>query len=355
MRDKGRLLVRFLAVLAAAIVCASPLLLPANTRESLSACLSQTVAAWFPAETSEAASVAPTEPTAVPLARETGETVREQAPAVSVMADVIPPKTSGGGSVSEETLSGGAHLSGGVYYKNRNGLDISFAAYDGADPGVTLTPGAPDPQVLIIHTHTTESYMSYYAGYFNKGDLVRTSDSARNVCVVGEVLANRLRAAGIGTVHATAVHDQPQYVGSYGRSAETVLAALKKYPSIRLVIDLHRDAVQRSNTDKIKPTATVNGEKAAQMMLIVCADDPADDPNPLWEQNVALAIAVQHDLAERHDGLMRPIGFTDIRYNEASRPGFLVEVGAETNTFAEAMTSAALLGDALVRVLASDG
>ena len=330
MRDKGRLLIRFLAALAAAIVCASPLLVPADAREGLSAHLSRTVAAWLPPEPSEAASA---EPTAVPLAQATAEPAREQAPAVSVMADVIPPKTSGGGSVSEEILSGGTHLSGGVYYKNRSGLPVNFAAYDGADPGVTLICGAPDPQVLIIHTHTTESYMRYYAGYFNKGDLVRTTDSRQNVCVVGEVLANRLRAAGIGKVPATAVRDQPQYVGSYGRSAETVRA------------------VQRSNVDKIKPTVTVDGEKAAQMMLIVCADDPADDPNPLWEQNVALAFALQHDLAERYDGLMRPVGFTDIRYNEASRPGFLVEVGAETNTFAEAMTSAALLGDALVRVL----
>ena len=348
MRDKGRLIVRFLASLIAAVVCASPLLVPADTREDLGAKLSQTVAAWFPAEASEAPSA---EPTAVPLAQETTPSVREQAPAVSVMAEVIPPKTSGGGSVSEETLRGGTHLSGGVYYKNRSGLSVDFAAYDGADPGVTLTPGAPDPQVLIIHTHTTESYMRYYAGYFNKGDLIRTVDSRQNVCVAGEVLANRLRAAGIGTVHITTVHDQPQYVGSYGRSAASVQKVLKQYPSIRLVIDLHRDAVQRSNTDKIKPTATVDGEKAAQMMLIVCADDPADDPNPLWEQNVALALAVQHDLAERYDGLMRPVGFTDIRYNEASRPGFLVEVGAEVNTFAEAMTSAALLGDALIRVL----
>ena len=349
MRDKGRLLIRFLAALAAAIVCASPLLLPADTREDLSARLSQTVAAWFPDEEPEAAD--PARPAAVPLAQEAAEPAREQAPAVSVMADTIPPKTSGGGSVSEETLGGGTHLSGGVYYKNRSGLSVDFSAYDGADPGVTLTPGAPDPQVLIIHTHTTESYMRYYAGYFNKGDLVRTTDSRLNVCVAGEVLANRLRAAGIGTIHITTVHDRPQYVGSYGRSAETVRETLKKYPSIRLVIDLHRDAVQRSDVDKIKPTATVDGDKAAQMMLIVCADDPADDPNPLWEQNVALALAVQHDLAERYDGLMRPVGFTDIRYNEASRPGFLVEVGAETNTFAEAMTSAALLGDALVRVL----
>ncbi|MBR3289764.1 MAG: stage II sporulation protein P, partial [Clostridia bacterium] len=252
MRDKGRLLVRFLAALAAAIVCASPLLLPADTRDGWSARLSQTVSAWFPSETAKAVSADPTDPTgkvaAVARMQETSETVREQAPAVSVMAEVIPPKTSGGGSVSEETLSGGTHLSGGVYYKNRSGLPVNFAAYDGADSGVTLTPGAPDPQVLIIHTHTTESYMRYYAGYFNKGDLIRTTDSRRNVCVVGEVLANRLRAAGIGTIHSTAVHDRPQYVGSYGRSADTVRETLKKYPSIRLVIDLHRDAVQRSDT-----------------------------------------------------------------------------------------------------------
>ena len=108
--------------------------------------------------------------------------------------------------------------------------------------------------------------MSYYAGYYNEGDGGRSKDESKNVCAVGEAIAAELRAAGIGVIHDTTIHDNPKYTGAYTRSEETVKKNLKQYPSIQVVLDVHRDGIMIDNTTKAKPTVTINGKKAAQTM-----------------------------------------------------------------------------------------
>ena len=117
------------------------------------------------------------------------------------------------------------------------------------------------------------------------------------------------------------------------------------------MIDLHRDAVQRSDTVMVKPTVTYGGESYAQMMLVIGAEDVADNPNPNRDENVKMALALQKELQVAVPGIMRPIGFCACEYNQSLYPGFLVEVGAQANTFAEAQRSAAVLGDAIAAIL----
>lgn len=277
----------------------------------------------------------------------------EQVPPVAAVAAVVPPKGKGGGTVVEEQLGGGVKLADNLYYKNRDGLDVDFSAFLNKKPKTVLEKSEA-PQVLILHTHTTETYMNYYAGYYNPKDLGRSTDCSENVAVAGEALANRLRAHGIGVVHDTTLHDDPQYVGAYYRSADTAEAIRKKYPSIKIVIDLHRDAVQRSDTVMVKPTVMCGGESYAQMMLVIGGENTADNPNPNRDENVKMALALQKELLTAVPGIMRPIGFCACEYNQSLCPGFLVEVGAQANTFAEAQRSAAVLGDAIAAVLGNN-
>lgn len=305
---------------------------------------------WQPPQTSDAPQpTAAAEPT-LPALPEREET-REQAPDTGTAAAVIPPKGEGGGTVIEEQIGGGTALSDTVYMKNSSGFDRDFAALLQQKTDIRFAD-TDEPQVLIVHSHTTESYMTYYAGYYNEGDCARSTDTEHNLCVVGEVLANRLRAAGIGVIHDREVHDYPQYTGAYDRSGAVVQETVARYPSLRLVIDLHRDALQRDDTTKVKPTVTVGDEKAAQMMLVVGAASYEDAPNPYWETNVVLGLQLQSYLSGKYEGLMRPISFTESRYNQQMFPGFLlIEMGSDTNTFREAMYSAGLLGDALLHIL----
>lgn len=277
------------------------------------------------------------------------ETESTTSPSVSDAS--VPPKGDGGGTVYEEQIGGGTALASGIYAKNNSGVERDFSAYVGQSAGIAFTDTVL-PQVLIVHTHTSEAYMTYYAGYYNAGDTARTTDTQTNVCAVGEALAERLRAHGIAVIHDVTVHDSPQYTGAYERSAATVQSILAEYPSIRLVLDLHRDAIQREDTVKIKPTVTVAGQKAAQMMLVVGTVDDEDISNPYWETNVRLALQLQQRLNGTCEGLMRPISFTASRYNQQLFAGsLLVEVGGDVNTVPEAIYAAELLGDAIAAEL----
>ncbi|MBR5133982.1 MAG: stage II sporulation protein P [Clostridia bacterium] len=265
-------------------------------------------------------------------------------------ASVIPPKGDGGGAVSEEQL-GGEAVVGAVAIKNSSGVSFDFEALLKA--GVSLGEATDGPQVLIVHTHATERYMSYYAGYYNDDDPVRSTDNAENVTAVGEAIAQELRAAGIGVIHDTTHHDHPAYTGAYDRSAQTVSAYLREYPSIRVVLDIHRDAIMRDDLTKVKPTTTVAGQKASQMMIIVGATSTEERPNAYCEDNLRFGLGLHQALEEAHSGLMRPLYLVDARYNQGLKAGsLLVEIGTDANTLSESLVSGRLLGKQLAAMLA---
>lgn len=266
-------------------------------------------------------------------------------------AHVIPPKGDGGGAVSEQVIEGGAPVVGKVCIKNGSGASFDYAAlFEEELPKAT----ADGPQVLIVHTHATECYMSYYAGYYNDDDPTRTTDNTANVTAVGEALAQELRACGIGVVHATEQHDHPEYTGAYTRSEETIQRYLKEYPSIRVVLDLHRDAILQEDLTKVKPTVTVDGHKAAQVMVIVGATDTEELPNAYCKENVSLGLRLHHAMEEAYAGIMRPLYLVDARYNQGLLPGsLLLEVGTDANTLTEAIYSGRLVGKQLASLLLS--
>lgn len=289
----------------------------------------------------------PDPPKALPVM---GEELTEQQPLL-LQAATVPPHGNGG-IVSEEIVGGGSGIGQGVFIKNASGVSTDWSALL---EGETVRFSDTDqPQVLIFHTHTTESYMTYYAGYYNNEDVGRPTDIHKNVCAVGEVLANRLRSAGIGVIHDTTLYDYPEYTGAYGRSRETVEEITEKYPSICLAIDLHRDAILRDSVTRVKPTVTVDGQKAAQVMLVLGAGESADNPNPTWRENVRLGFRLASVLAAIEPDLSRPVSLTESNYNQhllSQGAMLLLEIGTDVNTFSEAMVSASLVGDALVSIM----
>ena len=264
---------------------------------------------------------------------------------------IIPPKKDGGGAVSEEQVGGGVAITPTVWVKNNSGAEWDFADLLSEGLPLTVTP-SDAPQVLIVHTHTTECYMSYYAGYYNADDVTRTTDMTQSVAAVGKALAEELHKAGIGVLHDTTLHDSPQYSGAYSRSEDTIKAYLAQYPSIRVVIDLHRDAMMYDDLTKVKPTATVDGQKAAQVMLVVGGTDTADLPNAHCEDNLRLGLQLQHTLETAYPTLTRPLYVVDARYNQGLLAGsLLIEVGTDANTLSEALYSGRLVGRQLAALL----
>ncbi len=272
-------------------------------------------------------------------------------PTVPVISINPPPADGSGGSIVTRKIATGDSRRDGIAFRNSSGkaVDIAAALKAKLAPQFTQTQA---PQVLIVHTHTTEGYMTYDAGYYNAADRQRTTQHSRSVCAVGAALKAALAQHGIVALHDTTVHDAPQYAGAYTRSAKTVQGYLKQYPSIQVVLDLHRDALMEGETTLVKPTVTVEGKKAAQIMIIAGVLGTEALPHPYTAQNLAFAAQWQQLLDKRCAGLARPLSTVGSRYNQHLHAGYLlVEVGSEANTVAEAVYSAQLLGKTLAELL----
>ena len=208
-----------------------------------------------------------------------------------------------------------------------------------------------EPQVLIMHTHTTESYEPYTRDFYDSSFNSRSTDQTKNVVMVGNKIEEQLKAAGIAVIHDTTIHDYPSYNGSYQRSEITVKAILAKYPSIKVVLDVHRDAIQGTDGVRTAPVATIDGKQAAQIMIISgCDDGTMNMPNYL--QNFRLSSLLQQQLEGDYPGLTRPVLFDYRKYNQDLTTGsILLEMGSHGNSFEEALYSGELMGKALVKTL----
>ena len=203
------------------------------------------------------------------------------------------------------------------------------------------------PQVLIYHTHATEAYLPTLRSWYGLNEPFRSDNNEENMVAVGEVLAQTLEQAGIKVIHDTTQHDNPSYTGAYDRSRETMRHYLEEYPSIKVTLDVHRDAITRDDNTVIAPTATVEGQQVAQVMIISCADG---DRIPNFRQNFTFAAALQQQAAQLYPDLMRPILFDQNRfYNQDLTTGsLLLEFGSHGNTLAQAKRSAVLVGNSLI-------
>jgi len=206
------------------------------------------------------------------------------------------------------------------------------------------------PQVLIMHTHTTEAFERFDADYFDIRNTWRSTDNNINMAAVGAVMADVLESYGIGVIHDTTQHDFPMYAGSYGRAAETIRGYLEEYPSIQIVLDLHRDAMPRGNA-MIKPVAMINGNKTAQIMIIAGSDN-GNMNMPYWRENLRFAAAFQDYMEAQGEDLTRPVYLTHRRYNmDLSTGSLLLEIGSNANTLEEAFYAAELAGHALAALI----
>lgn len=237
------------------------------------------------------------------------------------------------------------------YVKNIAGKEINIAKELKTRPDVHIKK-SDEPQVLIYHTHTSESYLKKDEGFFYESYYPRSTDNMRNVTQVGEAITKKLVEHGIPTIHDQTYHDSPTYNGSYSRSKRTILSNLEKYPSIQVTIDVHRDSMGDLEHGKIKPTFKINGTKAAQIMIVAGCDKDASNGFPDWEYNLRLALRLQKCCETMFPGLTRPLSFGNFKYNmNLSHGGMLIEVGSDVNTLTEAVYSGTLVGEALASVL----
>lgn len=209
-----------------------------------------------------------------------------------------------------------------------------------------LTDG--EPKVLIVHTHTTESY-TQTSNRYEETSAYRTLDPEHNMLYLGDLVEQKLEAAGIGVIHDEQFHDYPSYNGAYTHAAEAISALLEEYPSIELVLDLHRDAAD-TPYGQLATSCTVDGTDAAQLMFVVAAA-PGYRVRPDWEENLSLALKLQVLLQRENPGICRSLHLATQRYNQhLGAHALLVEIGAAGNTLDEAAVAADALADAVIQL-----
>ena len=204
-----------------------------------------------------------------------------------------------------------------------------------------LTKGGP--AVLILHTHATESYTRSAGENYAETSAFRTLDENYNMLSVGDRVAQLLEEGGITVIHDRTLHDYPSYNGSYGQARKTIQAHMAACPSIRLVLDLHRDA-SGDNHNQMTTHTTVNGRDSARMMLVVGTGAAS-----AWEENLALGLKL-HVQAERiAPGIMRYVNLRSQRFNQDLLPGtLLVEMGAAGDSHDQALAAAEVLAESIL-------
>ncbi len=213
--------------------------------------------------------------------------------------------------------------------------------------GWSYTVPDEGPQVLIFHTHSCEAYTPRGSDTYEPSGDYRTLDGEQSVIAVGDELAAALEAQGFGVIHDRSLYDYPAYNGAYDRSGAAVRQLLEEHPGIRVVIDLHRDALGGRRTEYTLP----DGTESAQVMLLLTTGENGLY-HPSWRENLKLGLELQNRMELDCPGLARPLYLSPARYNQHLSPGsFLLEVGTEANTLAEAKQAVSLFAGCLVKVL----
>jgi len=203
-----------------------------------------------------------------------------------------------------------------------------------------------DPQILIYHSHATESYMPNTASNYH------TLSEKYNVVSVGNIMAKVLQEKyNFKVIHDKTYHDKDSYAYSYSNSLVTIQKQTTKYPSIKVILDIHRDAFTAKDESvrtakKNDYTATINGKKAARIMLVV------GRKNPNFGELEKFAAYIKKKMDKLYPGLYLKTEKPNTKYNQYfSNYSMLIEVGCMLNTIEEAQYSAELMGHVLGEVL----
>lgn len=266
----------------------------------------------------------------------------QQLPAVTAAPDDIVAQT------LVPTSTDGYDYADGVYISNHSSQTIDAAALASASVNITLPEEGP--QVLIVHTHGCEAYTPDGTDLYEETDTSRTLDNDYNMVRVGEEMKRVFEEMGLTVLHDETLYDYPSYNEAYTRSRSAVAAWLEQYPSIKIVLDVHRDALVADDGTVYKAVTTIDGQPTAQVMLVMGTDDRGDFPN--WRENLTLAFQIQKSMNTLYPTLARPITVRSSHYNQFLSTGsLLVEVGCHGNTLQEALNGARLFARAAGQVL----
>lgn len=214
---------------------------------------------------------------------------------------------------------------------------------------LSIQKDGENPQILIYHTHSQETFADYGA-----------DRPQATVVGIGNYLTELLEGKGYRVMHDTQAYDlmdgELDRSRAYDYALKGVTAILQENPSIEVILDIHRDGVR----ENLHMVSEVSGKPTAPIMFFNGMSQTPEGPieylaNPYKKQNLAFSLQMQLDAAAYFPGVTRKIYLKAFRYNLHLRPrSALIEVGAQTNTYEEAKNAMEPLAEILDMVLGSD-
>lgn len=204
-----------------------------------------------------------------------------------------------------------------------------------------MTVSKEDPQMLIYHTHSSETYSDSPENNYHSLDI------EHSVMSVGNLLSSELSQRGWGVVHTTKYNDL-EYNKSYITSAQALKSILEEYKSVKVAIDLHRDGRNIDTNDKKQTmhdeyTTEINGETVAKFFLVVGQrNENFESLKKQAEEITALAEA-------KYPGLVAPVVTKQYgKFNQyIAENGLLIEVGNNATSIKEAQGTCKYLAEIL--------
>ena len=208
-------------------------------------------------------------------------------------------------------------------------------------------PKEPGPKVLIIHSHSCESYTECDGHTYLPSANYRTLDMNNNVVAVGDALAEALARLGVEVIHDRTYNDYPDYNSSYAVARSKIKAYLEQYPSIVMVLDLHRDALEKP----VRETVELEGQTLAPLMLVIGTDE-GGLYHPNWADNLSCGLKLQALANRETPMLFKRISFRAQRFNgDLTGGSLIVEVGSTENTLPEAVAAMPYLAEYVAELL----
>ena len=224
---------------------------------------------------------------------------------------------------------------GEILIKNETSYNVDYKELLSEKLGINMSEKGP--KVLVVHTHGTESYSKEGAEFYIEGAGDRNTDTSFNVVAVGDKMTEVFERAGIEVIHDRIMHDKESYNGSYASSLKAIERYTEEYPSIQVVLDIHRDAIVYSDGTKAKPVTEIDGEKTAQLMFVVGTNE-GGLTHDNWRENLKFAVKLQSAVNKKYPSLMRGINLRRERFNgHTSKGSLIIEVGSSGNTLSEAI------------------
>ena len=192
--------------------------------------------------------------------------------------------------------------------------------------------GEAAPIVMVIHTHTSETYFDGENSFFG------------GVVSAGDVLVQRLNSLGLSALHCTVIHDGNEK-NAYLNARDTIKTMLEIYPSIKYIIDVHR--LELESDGEIVKTISGCSDGSAQIRLTASVG-----PGDRWQENLSLALALKSSLNHRGERVCMPAVLSQSAYNsDLTEYYIMVDIGSSGNSVNEAKAAAKRLADALADIL----